>query len=472
MPPFLGLENRIPGVELEVMNRTDAERTEAVTVASAESTGDDRRESAIPEIETIASAANLGARDSNSGPVRLSIGILAYNEETSIADTIESLVSQSVVMQTPPGWEVEIICVPNGCRDKTAEVAAESLEALQDNSRQSRVAGRVEVIQRPSKHNAWNEFVHRLSRADATHLVLMDGDVKLVGAHTIELMIRRLLDSPSAYVCGARTIKHIEQAKSPRKTLRGRLSTMASRIRTNDNEQAGEAGFAGCLYACPAIACRRLVLPEVLVGEDSFLRAVWSTDFFTTEVGASDRRRVVAESRAAVMFEAYLRPTSVLKNLRRRMVGLTINSMVYDELWSRSSVEADAGALLMRWNAEDPGWDRRLVENRIAARGRWVIPGGCFTRWAVSKQGLWKWFHRMRGLPTSRQIAMLPGACIGTCLHAYACIAANRLIRNRQTDRLWFTTRTQLGASAREADHGERGRVGETVLCSRAERRS
>lgn len=407
----------------------------------------DRPEPAMPEIETFPTTDAVVRQTEADGAVRVSIGILAYNEETSIADTIESVLNQSIVKEPPEGWEVEIVCVPNGCTDRTAEAATRALGRLGGGRDSRSVAGRVEVVERPSKHNAWNEFVHRLSRTDATHLVLMDGDVRLLGERTLESMLRRLLGAPDAYVCGARTVKDIDIPGFRVWSLRHRISSMASAIRRNDTDQRGEAGFAGCLYACPAEACRRFVLPEVLVGEDSFLRAVWSTNFFTNAVGVSDPRRVVSAEDATVLFEAYTGTASVLKNLRRRMVGLTINSMLYDRLWAESSTGADAGVLLTRWAGEDPGWDRRLIAERIAARGSWVVLGGSFASWATSQQGLWKWFHRMRGMPLSKRVCRLPGACVGTMLHAYACISANRLVRTGRTEGLWFTTKTRLGAS-------------------------
>jgi hypothetical protein len=436
------MESLRPTWSMQAVDRAHMNTIKQHALNPVESNLEDRPAVEIETFGTTPGDRGLGAE---RGTIVVSIGILAYNEESSIAGTIESILEQSIVKDPPPGWQVEIVCVPNGCTDLTAEVAGESLKAMSAGTDEPAVAAKVTSIAKPSKHNAWNEFVHQLSRRDATHLVLMDGDVRLVGRRTLESMIRTLAEDPYAHVCGATTVKHNESGGH--QGMLGRISLGATRLRRNQLERRGQAGFAGCLYACPVESCRRMVLPEVLVGEDSFLRAVWETNFFTVPIASSDERRVVSSPDARVMFEAYLRPSSVLKNLRRRMVGLTINSMLYDRLWATSSSEADAGELLHRWNREDPDWDRRLIAERIAERGSWVVPGGSFVRWLISRRGLWRWFDRMRGMSLSKKACMMPVAMVGTVLHAYACISANRLIKSGRLEGLWFTTETTLAPS-------------------------
>ncbi len=82
------------------------------------------------EIETFGTTPGDRGLGAERGTIVVSIGILAYNEESSIAGTIESILEQSIVKDPPPGWQVEIVCVPNGCTDLTAEVAGESLKAM------------------------------------------------------------------------------------------------------------------------------------------------------------------------------------------------------------------------------------------------------------------------------------------------------------------------------------------------------
>lgn len=391
--------------------------------------------------------ASLRDAHMNHAEVRISIGVLAYNEESSIAETIASIGEQSLVKQLPPGWSLEIVCVPNGCKDRTSDVARGALDQLvQAVGVRRGVSVRVVDIQRPSKENAWNEFVHRISDPQSNVLILMDGDVRIVHPDALQSMVTALLSHPDAYVCGARTVKHL-QLKADQ-SLWERISLGATELRSHASSVSAVGGFAGCLYAARASACRRLRLPAILRGEDSFLRAVWSTDFFTTPINQADPSRIINAPDATVLFEAYVSPRQVLKNLRRRAVGLTINSMLYDKLWAEATPAEDAGALLLKWDREDPGWDRSLLKQKIEERGGWIPPGGPFLHWISPSGNLWTWFRRMKGLPLKQKLKRLPVAMIGTCLTLYAYSAANRMIRSGELENLWFTTRTNLGSPA------------------------
>jgi len=403
--------------------------------------------------------------------VRISLAVLAYNEESGIADTIGSIAKQSLVQDLPRDWTLELVCVPNGCRDRTAEVASHAIDDLLRSCRSAGVSARVDVIDRASKENAWNEFVHRISRRDAEFLIFMDGDVRLVHQDSLRNMIEALRAHPQAYVCGARTIKHLE-GKS-RRTLMERFSMAATGLRSNWISASGLVGFAGCLYAARSAACRRLRLPSILRGEDSFLHAMWATDFFTVPVNQRDPTRVILAPDATVLFEAYVSPRQVLKNLRRRAVGITINSMLYDRLWAESKHSEDGGQLLIRWHREDPTWDQAFLLEKIKERGRWVPPGGPFLRWISPSGNLWVWLRRMKGLSLRRKLVHLPVAVVGTCLTLYSYVAANRLIRSGRLDNLWFTTRTNLrngsdGGSPNQTAEALRASVPEASLGGRS----
>ncbi|MGA0420334.1 MAG: glycosyltransferase family 2 protein, partial [Phycisphaerales bacterium] len=207
------------------------------------------------EIETFGTTPEEQGLAAEKGTIVVSIGILAYNEESSIAGTIESILEQSIVMNPPEGWQVEIVCVPNGCTDRTAEVAGESLAALGRHGRASHVATKVVPLATPSKENAWNRFVHDLSARDATHLVFIDGDVRLLHPDTLGNLVTALCANPRAHVAAAETVKHISRQAS--KGIFERISMMATGLRRSSNQQRGVTGFAGCLYATPAASSRR-----------------------------------------------------------------------------------------------------------------------------------------------------------------------------------------------------------------------
>lgn len=445
------MESLRPTWSMQAVDRAHMNTIKQHALNPVESNLEDRPAVEIETFGTTPGDRGLGAE---RGTIVVSIGILAYNEESSIAGTIESILEQSIVKDPPPGWKVEIVCVPNGCTDRTAEVAGESLAALGRHGCVSHVATKVVPLATPSKENAWNRFVHDLSARDATHLVFMDGDVRLVHPDTIRNLVKALCDDPRAHVAAAETVKHI--LRKPSKGIFERISMMATGLRRSSNRHRGITGFAGCLYATPAASSRRFVLPSIMRGEDCFLHAIWSTNFFTVPVNTRDDTRVVAAPDATVMFEAYTAPRMVLKNLKRRAVEITINSMIYDRLWAESTNERDAGALLLEWQREDPDWDKKLLEAKIVERGRWVIPGGSFLRWIAPSGGLWLWFHRMKGMSLGKQAAFLPAAMIGTVLQYYAYTSANRAIRSNAIDGLWFTTQTDLKPD-RRVSHDQTG---------------
>jgi len=103
--------------------------------------------------------------DANSDPLEVSIAIFAWNEERSIGSTLQSLFQQSIFGRLRQRRaRSEIICVTNGCTDRTPliaeQIAAEWL--LRDPNRDA-VSFRVGDIAERGKVNAWNQFVHRLS---------------------------------------------------------------------------------------------------------------------------------------------------------------------------------------------------------------------------------------------------------------------------------------------------------------------
>src|SRR5580765_1072291 len=61
-----------------------------------------------------------------TNPVLVSIGILSWNEEKVIARTLHSLLEQTLFAELEKrGSGCEIVCVINGCTDRTPEIAAQ-----------------------------------------------------------------------------------------------------------------------------------------------------------------------------------------------------------------------------------------------------------------------------------------------------------------------------------------------------------
>src|SRR5438067_439959 len=124
-------------------------------------------------------------------PITLSIGIIAWNEESVIRATLDCLFEQSLFAElSRTGRRAEIICIPNACTDRTAAIASEVFSQQQQRHPcHKSFSWRVENLAERGKINAWNQFVHRLSAREASYLFLMDADILIHQKETLWNML-------------------------------------------------------------------------------------------------------------------------------------------------------------------------------------------------------------------------------------------------------------------------------------------
>lgn len=355
-----------------------------------------------------------------------SVGIIAWNESAGIARTIRSIASQDVLRK--PDHRFEVICIANGCTDNTVDVASAVMEeCFGPSGSVSQGAGhalawRVEELSLASKTNAWNHFVHRASGSRAEFLVFMDGDVRLMHSAVLGNLLEPLGKEGELWISGGTPCKTFEQ--SGLSLLLKPLSKAVSSVR-----HADDRGFGGCLYACRSSIARRFWLPAVLVGEDSFVRAIVQTEFFTTN-GQTERVRRAKGSEVA--FEAYLSPKLLFKSWRRRAVGGRINEYLYKHLWEQvPSAGRDAGQLVSEWERlEGPDWSRVLVADAIARDRPALLPRGYWS----------KWFSRVRRVGGIKGVVLLPIACLLPLIALAPTVAAGLRLRSGSLEGLWFKT--------------------------------
>ena len=350
----------------------------------------------------------------------ISIGILAYNEEKGIAQTVESVLAQNLQCdlynKSQPEIRAELVVVPNGCKDRTTQVAREAVSKLQASNPAFDNA-RVCELEQPGKENAWNTFVNGLSSNDADILVFMDADVRLAHDRVLHNLINTLKNHPECVIAGGNPIKHIEHKKHLNPF--DRLSVGATTLRK------GMKGiFAGCLYCGYSDFMREMYLPDVLMGEDSFVRAMTVTRGF---IQPDDPGLIIRDDDAKVIFEAYTTPSEILRNKTRRMLEASINAILYTKLWAESTAESPAGTLMKQWQAQDPKWSTRLVDETFNARGFWAVP-----RRFIYDQFLQLKFHRW-----PRRIKLLPVAIATLPINAYAVYQANRRVAKGEIRNLW-----------------------------------
>lgn len=354
--------------------------------------------------------------------MRISVGMLAYNEEASIGPAIESVLRQTLLSR--PGPELtraEFICVANGCSDDTARVARETLAFIQSRGLDERIRVDVEELEQGGKTHAWNQFVHRIADQEADFIIMMDGDIRVEHPNTIRNLVSTLVERPKANLAAPRAIKHIELKE--RRSLLEQIS-----LRLGSLNRARPYGLAGCMYCARGEVLRRIWFPPGMIGEDAFLNGMIVTDLCRSKEVYD---RVVGAPDATVVFEAYTTVRKMYRVLRRQAITRGMNAILWDYLW-RNTGDLDAGALIKKRTFEDPDWYRKLIVEHVAGRGWWVMPSGViFRRWGYLRQ-----------LPWLRQIVMFPWAIIGVAVDAIVNLDANARLRAGQIEGHWETTKT------------------------------
>lgn len=311
----------------------------------------------------------------------VSIGMLAWNEEDGIANTIRSLFRQSAfVANDGLVKEWELLVVPNGCSDGTASVAAAALEECVASLGVQNVKCAVREIGQPGKSNAWNHYVHQLSRKDADFILMVDSDIELDHPDTVVNAIRELQGNPLASVVVDLPLKDIVRKEN--KSFLERLSVAVSNDRLSTT-----IGIAGSFYCARAAVLRGIWMPVGLPGEDGFLKAMIVTDLFRSEV---DPRRLVRAKNASHFYEAESTFSGIFRHELRLVIGTALNCyFTWDFLKFATDPKGPGAGILIRNHLEhDADWYRNFIMNEIRNRGFWVLPRGMLFRRFSAISGL------------------------------------------------------------------------------------
>jgi glycosyltransferase involved in cell wall biosynthesis len=341
----------------------------------------------------------------NNTAQNISIGILAYNESNSIAKTLESLFQQSIFCEPVNNENIEIIAVPNGCTDNTAEICRITLEKLAKESPHSRVYWKVCEVEQAGKSNSWNLYVHEYSEPNANYILLMDADIQFLEFHTLRYLIDELKVKPEVWVTVDKPVKHI--IFKEKKNLLDWLSIQGS--------QTYNHGICGQLYCSRGATLREIWLPPGLTIEDGFLRAIVLTNHFT---GKEIFERIQRIPNTSHVFEAYTGILSWFHHEQCVIIGSSTNSILFEYLWANCSSSLKAGTLIEQNNKQNPSWAKDLLEIKIQEKGKWVIP----------KSYYFRRFRNLQKLPLSRALLKLPFAVLATLADWIVFIQANHAI--------------------------------------------
>lgn len=365
--------------------------------------------------------------------MKISVGILAYNEANTIAETLRCLSQQSLFTHRPEDLEaIEIVCLPNGCTDGTAGVARRELRAFAARSTGATVNWRVCELGEGSKTNAWNVFVHHQSMADADYLMLLDADVQLPNRDCLLSLVKSLEETPAAHIAAGTPIKDI--ALGRHKTIFDRLSLAVSSV----SSHARSTFVCGMLYCGRTSFLRRIELPRGMQGEDAFLMTMAVTSLWTED---RDIRRITHPREAKVVFAAYRNLGTICRQRKRRMIARYIESLLYDYFESHRA-EGDAGMILEQRNRANPEWVKEMLACRIERHQPWIIPAKVLTLR----------FRQLASFGFAARLLRFPVVLLEFPLRVAAYVFANRALRAGNLDDLWKNVRGFTPDSAASSD--------------------
>ncbi len=308
---------------------------------------------------------------------------------------------------------VELVCVPNGCTDRTADEARQAFARHPLGEPYHRA---VSDCPRAGKAGAWNAFVHDASDPRADYLFLLDADISFDSDDVLEKLFERLERDPVAVVATDQPVKAIRNTRA-RLSLKDRASLGASA------QAATVDAISGQLYCGRAAELRKIWMPVALPVEDGFLAAMIVTDGFTRP-----RRPglIVRVADAIHYYDSHEDVVGFLRHERRIIVGSVINAWLFQLLWQQGAA-GHVGRFIAQANRRDPDWIDRYVRDQIARRSWWTIPSPF----------LWKRFSALRGQPLRAQLTRAPIAVLGTALTLVACAQANRTLKQQHASRFW-----------------------------------
>jgi glycosyltransferase involved in cell wall biosynthesis len=294
----------------------------------------------------------------------ISICILAHNEATKIRKVLHSLFEQSLLKEFDSQNVIEIIVVPNGCTDDTAELARTELNKLVSQRPNCNIKWRVYEVAEPGKSNAWNLSVHKFSDPNADFLIFMDADIEFLENTTIESLLDTLKAKSEAWVALDSPVKNIALKKN--KTLLEKLSVLISR-----SSNKGPLYICGQLYCARVSVLRKIWMPPGSPVEDGFLTGMIWRDHFSLPPNYA---RIVRVESASHVFQAYTNPIHLLRHEIRVVVGIVINSFLFDYFQLKFKKRDDASFWIKSMNEENGFWLGLFVQKIVSKKGYWVIP--------------------------------------------------------------------------------------------------
>jgi hypothetical protein len=342
--------------------------------------------------------------------MKISIGMLAYNEAKGIRQTLESFLQQSIFQTHDRGWEVEIIAVPNGCRDNTAAMMRQTLGAIINPQDYPGVTWQVHELQRPGKSNAWNHYVHQFSDPQANYIFMVDADILFPDHDTLLPLLELLEQQPQVGVTVDQPVKDVLLKSN--KTVLEHLSSFVSQLSGN----SGAAWLCGQLYCARADLLRQIYIPAALPAQDAFLYEMLTTNCLTTPM---QRDRIARAPGTRHIFEAYTNWRQLLKHERLMLIAKVTNAAVFEQLHAalrQNQLPHAASTLCREWDQQDPKWVKNLIRSKQQHRSGWLVPTQFWERR----------FLNLGNKPLLKRLILLPMAIGAMLVDLFVLYSANR----------------------------------------------
>lgn len=344
--------------------------------------------------------------------MKITIAILAWNEEKTIAKTLASLMDQSLFTQS---HAIDLLVIPNGSTDATAEYAKRYLSQVQ---MAPHVRWRIAPVATPGKANAWNILVHELSDPCTDIYLFMDADIEINEPDALQKMLWTLNDQPQVIAVSDLPQKHV-QYKKHKNPLDLALEGMAKFT------HKAKAQLCGQLYGLRGPFARTIWLPMGLIVEDGFLKEFIVTNGYRQ---SADAGKIARAENASHVFKAYTRLSEIFRHQQRQAIGQAMNFTLKTWLMEQLSLHPDLGAgeIVRQQNALDPNWLMKCVQSHTR---RW---------WSLYPGALTHRFKRLLNVPIWRRLALFPLALAGFLFDLPVFLAAHHRLRQAKTTQdLW-----------------------------------
>jgi glycosyltransferase involved in cell wall biosynthesis len=367
---------------------------------------------------------------SADGELKLSVGVVAWNEESSIAAALESILKQTVFRNAKElGFEAELIVIANGCTDNTVEVTDEFFEkARREFPENGPVRLRLEIVPEAGFANAWNLLAHTYSRPDADFIYFVNADIVIDQPEAFEWMLNELQKDSGMQVVSPVGRKHIEAAKC--KTFCDRLNLAVTRF-TEKNQTAQVRGHCFCARAA---AMRSVWLPTRFPGavDGAFKRMIISKMASTQDKPS----RIGLARNAGYTFEAYRTFADIYHRRVRLFVGQTFIEALMRHLKTMRSEQPDLNlmAYLRARDEADPSWLNRLVQLSIYVNGLFATMPSPWFRFR---------FWKNPNIGIFRKLGMLPVAVIAFIFDIPVFLSAAWRLKTGRVSNVWKDTKNK-----------------------------